>query len=369
MAQKIQFVDTNADTVLNDFIADYEALCGKKLQPAQAERLLIQAGANRLVMQRIAMNEIGNQNLVSFASGRALELLALLVGTYRLAAAAAECVIRLSLIAGHGTFTVPSGIRIQSIDGQLIFITTEAKNVVDLDTYVDVKAACTTEGTTGNGYAIGEISVILDPQAYISAAANLDATSGGSDEETDDELRDRIKLAPAQFSVAGPSDAYKFHAKSAHPLIIDVAVKDHTPSPGDVSIYPLCLNGVAPTTEVIDAVNAACNSKKVRPLNDTVYVVAPTKTDYAIELEIKILNTAVWATVEAAINSNLASYVAERKKRLGVDVVKSQLVAAASVAGVYSVNVINPTADIVADINEFTNCTSIVVTLTGTVNE
>jgi phage-related baseplate assembly protein len=369
MATKIQFVDTNADTILNEFIADYESLSGKKLQPAQAERLLIQAATNRLVLQRIAINETANKNFLAFANGKGLELLAELLGVYRLPAASAECVIRFNLISGHGAFAIPAGIRVQSIDGQLVFVTTEGKNVSVDDTYVDIQAACTEEGTKGNDYAAGEVSVILDPQAYVTSAANQDTTNGGSDQETDDELRERMYLAPSRFSVAGPSDAYKFFAKSAHPTIIDVAVKDHTPDPGDVTIYPLCLDGELPSTEVKDAVAAACSAKNVRPLNDTVYVEDPTEITYAISLEVKILNTADQATVEALIDENLQAYIDYRKTKLGVDVVKSQLIKAASVDGVYSVTVIAPVADIEADENEFTTCTGTTVSVTDTVDE
>jgi hypothetical protein len=49
-------------------------------------------------------------------------------------------------------------------------------------------------------------------------------TANGTDDETDEELRERIRLAPSQFSVAGPTGAYKFFAKSAHPSIVDVSV-------------------------------------------------------------------------------------------------------------------------------------------------
>jgi phage-related baseplate assembly protein len=369
MATKIQFVDTNADTILNDFVADYESLSGKKLQPAQAERLLIQAATNRLVLQRIAINETANKNFLAFASGAALELVAELLGVYRLPAAAATCVIRFNLISGHGAFVIPAGIRVQSIDGQLVFITTESKTVVDADVYVDIAAACTEEGTKGNDYAISEISVVLDPQAYVTSAANQNITSGGSDEETDDELRERMYLAPSRFSVAGPEDAYKFFAKSAHPTIIDVAVKDHTPVAGSVTIYPLCLDGTLPSTDVKNAVSAACSAKNVRPLNDTVIVADPTELTYDIELEIKILNTADQATVLALIDDNIQAYINYRKSKLGIDVVISQIIKAASVEGVYSVDVIQPAADVPAAVNEFTTCTTTTVTVIDTVDE
>lgn len=367
MPDKVQFIETDAEQVLADFIADYEALAGKKLQPGQAEQLLIQAACNRITLLKIDVNETANQNLVDFAKAPAIDYLGALVGVTRLTASSAECVIRFTLVTGHGALNIPAGIRIQSIDGQVIFITTESKAVAPTDATADVSAECQTVGSAGNGYTAGNISVILDPQAYVSVAANVDTTNGGSDAETDDEMRERIKLAPAQFSVAGPNDAYKFFAKSAHPLIIDVAVT--SPNPGDVYIYPLLLNGEAPSTEIIDAVYAACNSEKVRPLTDSVYVEAPTQINYTIAISLKLLTTAVQDDVLAAINKNLDDYTADRKTRLGVDVVKSQLIKCAMVPGVYSANVTSPSADIVVNENEFTNQTSRTLNVTGTNDE
>lgn len=369
MANKIKFIDADPDVELKAFIAEYEALSGKKLQPAQAERILIQAGTNRIVLLKNQINETANQNLGVNAAGVALELLAEIQGVFRLPPQAAQCIIRFNLVNGHGPLNIPEGIRVQSIDGQLIFITVESKNVEEEATYVDIKAMCTTEGKSGNGYAAGEIAVILDPKAYVSGASNVNETNGGSDEENDDEFRERLFLAPAAFSVAGPSDAYKFHAKSAHPLIIDVAVKDHTPEAGSVSIYPLLLDGEEPSEEILDAVYAACNSKKVRPLNDTVVVAAATKMEYTIQIQLVLLNSAVQEEVLSKVNANLAAYIADRKTRLGVNVVRSQLIKEAQVEGVYSVTVVQPSADLIIDENEYSWCTANSVTVTGTSDE
>ena len=367
MADKVQFIETDAAATLADFVADYEALSGKVLQPAQAEQLLIQAAVNRITLLKIGINEAANQNLVAFAIGAALEYLGQLVGVTRLTPAAAECIIRFTLVGGHGPLNIPAGLRVQSIDGQLIFVTTESHSVTEDDTYADIPATCTTEGKSGNEYAPGAISVILDPQAYVSTAANTDTTNGGSDAETDDEMRERTQLAPAQFSVAGPEDAYKFFAKGAHPLIIDVAVT--SPDPGDVHIYPFLLNGEAPSTEIIDAVNAACNDKKVRPLTDTVFVEGPTQIDYDIEVELILLTDAVEAVVVAAVTANIEAFKNYRKTKLGIDTLRNQILKCCIVDGMYDAVVVQPAADIVVAKNEFTNPLTTTITVTGTHDE
>jgi len=360
---KPQFIDTNAAAIVNDMVADYETATGKKLAPAQAERLLINGFAYREYILRTAINEAALQNLVSFANFPALDYLGELVGVRRLPPSKAQCLIRFTLVAGHGSLVIPDGIRIQSVDGQAVFITTEAKTVDTTIMTVDVKAECTAEGNVGNNYAPGDISLLLDPQAYIATAANLDTSNGGADEENDEELRERIKLAPAGFSNAGSKGAYKFFAKSAHPSIIDVAVT--SPVPGQVNIYPLLIDGTPPSPEIIDAVFAKCNADKVRPLTDTVVVQAPVMVSYSLVVNLTLLTNAITTDVINEVTQNLQNYVNDRKTRLGVDVVGAQIIRQSNVASVYKAEVISPAADIVVAENEYTSCTGITVSVTG----
>jgi phage-related baseplate assembly protein len=121
---------------------------------------------------------------------------------------------------------------------------------------------------------------------------------------------------------------------------------------------------------IIDAILAICNDEKVRPLTDTVVVKAPTITNYAINVELVLLDTAVQSDVVAKVQANLEGYRDARKQKLGMDVVRSQISGLSMIQGkVYDVNVVSPVADIDADENVFTNCTGITITVTGTHSE
>jgi len=362
------FVHEDSQQIIAESKAYLEGLLGVVLAPGSAEMLIVQGLAYREMLLRTNMNDTGRQNLVDFARGIALNYLGQLVGVVRLPASSALCTLRFNLVTGHTGVTIPANLRVQSTDGKVIYTTTEEK-IVAPGTYVqDIIADCSTPGKIGNDYAIGTISIILDPQAFVTTVSNLEITTGGADEETDDELRSRIKLAPASFSVAGPTGAYKFFAKSASASIVDVSVT--SPTPGDVYIYPLLENGTIPGTPILDAVNAICNDEKVRPLTDTVYVLAPTKTDYTIEVELTLLPNAISADVIATVTANLEAYKKDRINRLGIDVIKSQISALCVIPHqVYDINLVQPSADIVATEDVFTNCTSITVTVTGVHDE
>jgi len=357
------FFDTDEQTIIAESTAFYEGLVGKKLAPSQNETSIIQAFAYREKMLRIAGNEAAKQMFLDFAVYPALDYLGGLLNVDRLGAASAQCNIVFTMVSGNPALVIPAGVRIQSIDGKVVFVTLVSVAVSASSATVNVVAECTTEGVIGNGYQVGDISVILDPQAFVDSAANSDITNGGSDAEGDVAYRERIRLAPSSFSVAGPEDAYKYFAKSANPGIIDVEIT--SPLPMHVNIYVLMTGGVAPSEEVLGQVEAACNPEKVRPLNDIVAALAPDAIDYELTVELTTLTDAIDSKVLELVNANLAAYVLARQTKLGLDVVISQIIGKCTVDQVYDCNVISPTVDLVIAKNQFANCTGINVSITG----
>ncbi len=362
-----EFVHEDAQQIITEMKADIELRLNRTLAPADVEMLLINAFAYREMLIRGNINDTARQNLVDLARGTMLDYLGALVGVTRLPASGALCTLIYTLVAGHTGVTIPVGNRVQSIDGKVIFETTEEVIVPPGENVKNVSAAATPAGKIGNDYAIGDISIILDPLAFVTSVSNEAITEGGADDETDDEFRERIKLAPASFSVAGPTGAYKFFAKSANPSIVDVAVTSLTP--GEVNIYPLLEDGGIPGSDILDAVAAICDDEKVRPLTDTVNVLAPSAEDFTIVAQLIKLPDADTNDIETAVNDNLDAYVADRINRLGIDVVRSQIIALCMVPGVYDVTLVEPAADIVATEEVFTNCTSVTATVTGTHDE
>lgn len=365
---KIQFVHEDADLIIAESKQYYETLLNRQIAPADIEMLLINGLAYREMLLRAGINETARQNLVSFSGGTALEFLAEMVGVFRLPAAGALCTMQFQLVTGHTGVIIPSGMRIQSMDGKVIFQTIESVVVPPGTFTAAVICACSISGAIGNGYAVNTINIILDPQAFVSSAQNITVSSGGADEETDAELRERIKLAPASFSVAGPIDAYKFFAKSAHPSIVDVAVT--SPVPGQVNIYPLMNGGELPSDEVLEAVQAICNADKIRPLTDTVVTDVPGQENYAIEVELTLFTTAVTSQVIEDVNTALSNFVNSRRNRLGMDVVRNRIASLCMLPDkVYDVSVVQPASDIEAAPEVYTHCTGITVTVTGTHDE
>ena len=222
------------------------------------------------------------QNLAQFATYPVLDYICQPFGVTRDPAQYARVKATLTLVSGHGQLTIPAGIRVQSQDGLATFkLLTNVIVAPDVNSVI-VDLICDTAGKVGNDYTAGKISVILDPQAYLSAAVNNELTAGGSEVESDDNMRSRLYLASAAFSCAGPDDAYIYWAKTASPLITDVKVSNG--GGGVVNIYPLVPGGATPDV-VLDAVAAVCSAKDKRPTSDQVSVISPTVVNYAIDVD------------------------------------------------------------------------------------
>lgn len=375
------FINRDAATILAETIANYETKTGRVLEPAQVETLQLQTFAYRELLLRNQVQDAAMQNLLEFARFPMLDYLGDFLGVQRLPSQSARTTIEFTLTPGHGDIVIPLGTRIQTSDGRAVFELVQDTPVLTGTDTATVTAIAQQPGKLGNDYALGTISVILDPQPYLATAANTSISEGGSDEENDDQLRERIRLAPNRFSNAGPYKAYEFYAASASPLIIDVAIEnrhyqdgDVIPTgksigdviPGTVEVFPLMADLAETPSEILDAVLAVLNADKIRPLNDIVYATSPTAVDTTIVVDLTLYEEAVQVDIVPVVQANLEAFRDGRRKLLGQDIVIDQIKAVCMIPGVYKANVTAPAADLVIQSTEFANITAITVNVVGT---
>ncbi len=368
-----EFIERDLQTIINDMIADYEQRTGRVVYPGQVERLLINTFAYREQLIRERIQYAASQNLVDFANAPVLDYLGALVGVQRLAASRASCLIQFDIVPGHSGVTIPQGTRVSSTDGQVVFQTISDEIVPVGTNTVILTTEAMNEGASANGLIANTLVNILDPQAFIATVTNTTETGGGAEQESDEELRERIKLAPGSFSNAGSRGAYAYFAKSANPSIIDVAVIGPNDGvsgvgPGEVHIFPLMADGSITPTTVLDEVEAVCNDEKVRPLTDAVFVTSPTQTPYDIEVDLTLYTDADPVSVQATVQAALTEYALGKRQTLGQDIKLTQIIGRCSVEGVYDVFVVSPVPDIIITPTEFAFCNSITVNVIGTNN-
>ncbi|MDN4629110.1 baseplate assembly protein [Erwinia sp. PsM31] len=179
--------------------------------------------------------------------------------------------------------------------------------------------------------------------------------------ESDDDYRVRIAAAFEGLSVAGPSGAYEYHAKSADGRVADASAI--SPSPACVTITVLSREGNGEAdADLLAVVDKALNDEDVRPVADRVTVQSAAIVDYAVEAVLYLYPGPEAEPIRAAAGAKLAAFVTTQA-RLGRDIRKSALYAALHVEGVQRVELAQPAADVVLDKTQAAYCTgwSIVV--------
>ncbi|MNO15528.1 Baseplate J-like protein [compost metagenome] len=345
MAADLKFVDDDPQTIINSIITMHEAIAGRKLYPADPERLFILSLAQIIVQQRVLINDTAKQNLLRYARANVLDEIGVMYDTSRLPAESARTTIQFTLSIPLASATIiPAGTRVgpDGSGGELFFITTDVLQIHSGSLLGTVSAACSVAGVSGNGFIPGQISTLIDPIPFVQSVTNLTESSGGAEEETDNAYRDRIRSAPESFSVAGPAGAYEYWAKTASGAIIDVAVE--SPAPMQVLLVPLLVGGEIPTQDVLDAVESAVSDREIRPLTDQVTVQAPEAVSYDVNLTYYISNSRATeaATIQAAVNKAVSDYILWQKSRLGKDINPSELIARVMATGALRVAVSEP---------------------------
>lgn len=361
------FADRDPQVLTAAIIAEYEALIGRKLFPAQLERLLANLQAYRETGVRVAVQYTGEQNLVSFAQGNHLDYLGEMLNCTRLAASPARCTLRFTLReVPIYSVAIPKGTTVSAgrQAGQIHWLTQQSAIVhgsteggpAHLDTqgqpYVDVVAEANTYGTTGNGFEPGEVSILVtDPFPFFHSVANIDQTRQGAPIEDDDRYRRRLLLAPEGFA-GGSVEAYQYRALSTNPAIVDVSC--HQTTPGHLIVSVLMRDG-KPSQDTLSQVAKALKPDKRRPLTDWVTVAAPVEVDVSINITVTPFVGWDASGVELRARTALHQFIAERLPKLGVDIVPSQIIAqVGDLPGVYRVEVHSPTYREM-EVNEWVN--------------
>ena len=339
----LKFVEDNSLQIEQEVVKAYETATNRTLQPADPERLLLNAIVYLLTLLKNDINQTANQNLLAYATGEALDKLGELVGVYRLPATPAKTTLRFYTDSPK-TFDIVIPQNTKATPDQKIFFKTVSEAVIPAgQTYVDVEAICETEGTIGNGFLAGQINMLSTPIPYIVKVENITISMYGTDTESDEHLRERIRLAPESFSNAGSKGAYIFHTKSAHQDIADVSV--FSPQAGVVKVVFILKDGNLPNADLIASVENHLNDEKIRPLTDNVIVSAPQVVNYDIDLTYYVLKDyqPLVSQIKEQVNKAVNEYILWQKTKIGRDILPEELISRLkSIKGVYRVEIRQP---------------------------
>lgn len=348
----IDFIDTDTESIITEMISKYEEITSRTIYPASPERLFIAWCAAVIVQQRVIINETAKMNVPRYAKGEYLDSLAeLFKDTARLPASQAMTTVRCHISeAQQESVFVPEGTRV-TVDGDIMFATTELLEIPAGATYGDVEAKCLTAGEIGNNYTPGQIKEIVDVYDYYEKIENITASGGGADEENDQDYYERMRESMESFSTAGPINGYIYWTKSVSSAVSDVAVT--SPSACEVDVRVLLQNGEEATEEILEEIEEALNASDVRPLTDHVTVSTPDPVNFSVDVTFYIgqPNENSATIIDAAVRKAVDEYITWQTSKMGRDINPSYLIQMMMEAGAKRVEVRQPTFRAINDIS------------------
>lgn len=333
--------------MIKDYQDRYKEITGEDvvLSRADPEALILYACAIQIFQELLYVDRAGKQDLLKYSYGTYLDNLAAMKGITREPAKAAKAKIRFTL-SGLRTESVSIAAGTRVTDGEVYFETLNYAEILAGEESVDVLCQCLTEGKTGNNLPVGTIRVLVDPIPYVATVANTEITSGGTDIEDDDSLRERVYIAPSKYSVAGPEGAYEYWVKTYNSSISDVLVhsEDVGSAPYAVQIEFIMAGGELPNESMIMGLQDFLYNEQIRPLTDKVIVKAPDTVGYKIDVKyfVNRSDSGKSSTIQAEVGATIDEFISWQRSKIGRDINPSRLVQMMVAAGAKRVEVTYP---------------------------
>lgn len=348
------------EVILAEMRAKMRELCpewtGYELESDPANKVL-EVAAYREMLMRQRVNEASRGVLIAFAQGSDLDHLAAFYPEKRLEGASAVFPARIMLTQEMDVeVTVPKGFTVVAKSGAV-----EARLMDEVVFFPGALAISgmfeivKPSGLQGNGLWLAWDAIT--PLPFVAGIRQEEVSSGGSDEESDAAFRARIPESLHQWSTAGAYGAYRCHALSADARIKDVEA--WSPERGHVTVAVLAWEGSGVADgEMIERVIAKLNHEDARPGTDLVTVVSAEIVPYSIKMTLELYpGVAGEPPLEEATRR-----VREKVSALhglGLDIPRSAITAAAHVAGVKRVELLEPAEDIHIERQQAAYCTNV----------
>lgn len=337
----------SSEEILSRMVNRYEEISGISLGLADERRWILQSVAYGLFIRNETTNEGLKMNLLRYTKGDYATEMGSFTDTERLSANKSSVTLIFEIEEAKEHLIGVNPLRVTP--GNNIYFLTPYFEFKPGETTKEIIAYCTEEGIIGNDYLPGEINKIVDPFSFFKSVINTEISQGGTEIESDESLKERIRIAPSKFSTAGPGDGYTYWAKTANPGIIDVNVKMTTP--GTVRITPLMEGGELPSESILNDVLTTCSSDKRRPLTDNLLVNKPTQINYDIDFTYYISNKNIGLVneIQDKVNKAVIEYITWQKAVLKRDINPTELNYLIRNAGAKRVEIVKPIFTIVND--------------------
>lgn len=276
-------------------------------------KVLIRVLAGAIHLTYGFLNYMVDQLFASTADSYYLEVIAAEYGLYRTAAAYAS---------GSGTVTatiattIPQGTRLQSSEGQVYTVDEDTILAVGSNTVDFTAESAGADGNDDASVSLSFVSSITGVSATLTVDSN--GIAGGADEESDDDLRDRVLYRKKRPPHGGAEHDYVNWAKE-YSGVTRAWVYPGYSGLGSValafvmddndSIIPNAAQRTAVSTYISEHVNPVTGETVGIPVTAQAGFEVVTLTEYEIDITVQIYpNT---SAVQTAVESELESFLLE----------------------------------------------------------
>lgn len=261
---------------------------------------------------------VNRQCFPQTAGGDYLELHAQLRGIQRRAATAAQGVLRFESDGPAGTDLVIAKGTVCMTAGGVRFETTQEEVLSAGAESVEVPAQAVEPGVSGNA-AAGAIRAMAVAPVGVSRCTNPQAFSGGTDAESDEELRERV-LDTYQRMPNGANAAFYQQGAMSFPQVAAATVIPRPRGIGTVDIVVATPTG-EPDEELLEQLQAYFEER--REIAVDLQVRAPEKKQVSVTIRVQAEENRDAAAVRQEVEQVIRSWFDGR--RLGQDVLRAKL--------------------------------------------
>lgn len=345
----IDFIDgTTIDDVkvdlINDFKSEYKRITGKEayLSEASPYMLIINAAALQIYQLMQYADNAGKMNLAKYSKGKYLDNLVAFKGLIRKKAESSKTVLRFEISSPLDfALSIPKGVRVTN-GNDIFFETEQYAEIKPGRTFEDVAALCTEKGIKGNGIGEGELNIIINPIPYVAAVKNIKITSGGHEDESDEELAERYLDVSEIYSTTGSEGAYKYFARQADKDVEDVIVKSKEDATVELIISKK--GGGLPDEGLLARVKKYLEDGNRKPLTDRVQVKAPEKLEYNVRLTYYISSDkkTLVDKIKSDVDTAIRTFNLWQTEKIGRDINPSYLTSKLMETGIKRVDIVTP---------------------------
>ncbi len=295
------------EEILSRMVNKYEELSGGAVNEESDIMLRLRVLSGELYNSYVAGEFIKRQMFVTTATGEYLDKHALSRGLYRKEAEKASGEVTFSVEVASLTDIVIDKGTVVSTSGEdaASYVTDSAVTLYAGDRSISAPVTAVEGGARYNVIA-NSVTVLVTPPSGITSVTNAKAIKGGTDKETDDELRQRVLNSYRDISNGTNAVYYQRLAESVAG-VHSASVVSKARGEGTINVYVCGKTDSPMNKDVIERVQTLLEEN--RELNVDIMVLYATALNISFSFNLEVEDGYSFDTVKANITEKAQKYV------------------------------------------------------------